>query len=33
LALTALFSVIFCFIPQMLHLLTLADVAVDNLFR
>jgi multicomponent Na+:H+ antiporter subunit D len=32
LALTALFSVIFCFFPQAFHLLNLAEVAVNNLF-
>jgi formate hydrogenlyase subunit 3/multisubunit Na+/H+ antiporter MnhD subunit len=32
LALTALFSVIFCFYPRAFHLLTLAEVAVGNLF-
>jgi formate hydrogenlyase subunit 3/multisubunit Na+/H+ antiporter MnhD subunit len=32
LALTALFSVIFCFFPDTLYLLRLAEIAVDNLF-
>jgi formate hydrogenlyase subunit 3/multisubunit Na+/H+ antiporter MnhD subunit len=32
LALTALFSVVFCFFPDAFHLLRLAEVAVDILF-
>jgi formate hydrogenlyase subunit 3/multisubunit Na+/H+ antiporter MnhD subunit len=32
LALTALFSVLFCFFPEAFHLLNLAEVAVNNLF-